>query len=60
MEQLISGLVKQVGLDDEMARKVVDYLKENADSLPGWLASGDLAKTIADKLPGGLGGLLGG
>ncbi len=54
MEELVAKLTEKVGLDPEMARKVVDFLKEHADEVPGWLARAG----IKDKLPGGLGKLL--
>jgi hypothetical protein len=58
-ELLISGLVDKVGLDRATAERVVAFLKENADKLPA-LLQGDVPKEMLDKLPGGLGGLLGG
>ncbi len=54
MDELIAGLTEKVGLDKETADKVINFLKENADEIPGWLAKAG----IADKLPGGLGDLL--
>ena len=60
MDELIQGLVAKVGLDEETAKKVFTFLQENADSIPSWLTSSDLAKGVMDKIPGGLGGLLGG
>jgi hypothetical protein len=54
MDELVEKLTAKVGLDPEMARKVVDFLKEHADEVPSWLARAG----IKDKLPGGLGKLL--
>jgi len=54
MDELVAKLTDKVGLDPEMAKKVVDFLKEHADEIPGWLAKSGLK----DKLPGGLGDLL--
>tara|TARA_R110002073_G_scaffold300298_1_gene467606 strand:+ start:22848 stop:23012 length:165 start_codon:yes stop_codon:yes gene_type:complete len=54
MEELISGLTEKVGIDKATAEKVVAFLKDHADEVPGWLAKAGLA----DKLPGGLGKLL--
>ena len=54
MEELIAGLTEKVGIDKETAEKVVAFLKDHADDVPGWLAKAG----IADKLPGGLGDLL--
>lgn len=53
MEELLAGLVEKVGLDKDTAEKVIAFLKDNADDLPGWLAKAG----IADQLPGGLGKL---
>ncbi len=60
MEEMISGLVAKAGLSEEQAHKVVEFLKENASKVPGWLGGTDIGKGLADKLPGGLGGMLGG
>ncbi|MCB9750833.1 MAG: hypothetical protein H6713_12675 [Myxococcales bacterium] len=61
MNELITGLVKKVGLDEETAKKVVSFLQENASQVPQWLASSGLANKVPDsiksKLPGGLGNL---
>ena len=57
MEEMIEGLIAKAGLSQEQAEAVVQFLKENADKVPGWLGV-DL-KDMASKLPGGLGGLLG-
>lgn len=56
MEEFIQGLVKKVGLSEEKAKEVVEFIKSNADKIPELLKS----TGIADKLPKGLGGLLGG
>jgi hypothetical protein len=53
MDELVAKLTEKVGLDAETAKKVVDFLKEHADEVPGWLAKAGLK----DKLPGGLGKL---
>jgi len=58
MQELLAGLKDKVGLDGETAQKVIAYLKENATNLPGWL--GSATDAVADKLPGGLGKMLGG
>lgn len=50
----MNGLVEKVGLDKETAEKVIAFLKDNAADIPGLLAKAG----VADKLPGGLGGLL--
>ncbi len=56
MEELINQLVTKVGIDRATAEKVANFLKDNASQLPKWLGQSG----IADKLPGGLGGMLGG
>jgi hypothetical protein len=57
MEEMIEGLITKTGIDRATAEKVVDYLKENSDKIPGWLGL-DL-DALKGKLPGGLGSLLG-
>ena len=57
MDELIQGLVNKVGLSEDQSRKVVDFLKQNADKVPGWL--GIDVKALAGKLPGGLGKMFG-
>jgi hypothetical protein len=52
MNELINGLMQKVGLSEEQAKKAVAFLKDNAQRVPGWLASSG----AADKIPGGLGG----
>jgi hypothetical protein len=59
MDRLIAELTDKVGLDRGMAEKVVQFLKDNAHRLPE-LLQGDAAQGVMDKLPGGLGGMLGG
>ena len=54
MDEIVAKLVDKVGLDPDTAKKVVDFLKEHADEVPGWLAKAGLK----DKLPGGLGKLI--
>jgi len=60
MEEMIGKLTEKVGIDRATAEKVVDFIKDHMDEIPGWLAQSGLA----DRLPGGLGdkltGLLGG
>jgi hypothetical protein len=57
MDELIQGLINKAGLSEDQSRKVVEFLKQNADKVPGWLGI-DL-KSLAGKLPGGLGGMFG-
>ncbi|MEM6995490.1 MAG: hypothetical protein AAF721_33580 [Myxococcota bacterium] len=51
-------MAAKVGISEEQATQVIEFLKENADKVPELLGSDALA-SIKDKLPGGLGGLLG-
>lgn len=60
MDELVNQLTSKVGIDKETAEKVVNFLKEHATEVPKWLAGNDMAKGVLDKLPGGLGGMLGG
>jgi hypothetical protein len=60
MEEMIQGLMSRVGLDKEKAEQVVAFFKENASKVPQWLASNETARSVIDKLPGGLGDKLGG
>ncbi len=60
MDELVNQLVSKVGIDKATAEKVANFLKDNAGQIPHWLGSSDMTKGIADKLPGGLGGMLGG
>jgi hypothetical protein len=57
MDELIQQLVQKVGLDEEKATQVVEFLKENAAKIPEWLGDSGLLESIKDKLPGGLGKL---
>ena len=59
MDELVNQLVSKVGIDKATAEKVANFLKDNATQVPKWLGS-DMTKGMADKLPGGLGGMLGG
>ncbi len=53
MDEFIKGLMAKVGLSEEQAKQVVEFIQENADKVPELLKSSGLA----GKLPGGLGGL---
>lgn len=57
MEEMIQQLVQKVGLDEEKAAQVVEFLKENAAKIPEWLGGSDVLESLKDKLPGGLGKL---
>ena len=58
MEEMIEGLMTKCGLDKATAHKVVDFMKNNASKVPGWLGQSSVVKDLASKV--GLGGLLGG
>ena len=56
MEDFVAKMVAKVGIDKATAEKVVAFLKDHADeALPLLKSSG-----VLEKLPGGLGGKLGG
>ncbi len=55
MDMLVAKLVEKVGISEEQAKKVAEFIKENKDQIPAWIGSAGLK----DKLPGGLGGMLG-
>lgn len=58
IEEFVANMASKVGISEEQARGVIDFLKENADKVPSLLSS-DAVEDVKDKLPGGLGGLLG-
>ena len=59
VDRLLDDWIAKVGLDRGTAEKVAQFLKDYAHRLPELLDS-DAAKGMMDKLPGGLGGMLGG
>ena len=59
METFIAQLVEKTGISEDQAKQVVEYVKENWDKIPGWIGQSGAKDAIKDKLPGGLGGLLG-
>lgn len=58
IEEFVSSMAAKVGISEEQARAVVEFLKENADKVPSLLSS-DALGGLKSKLPGGLGGLFG-
>lgn len=58
-DELVSQLAAKVGISEDQAKQVVAFLMEHKDDIIGMLGSGAL-DGVKDKLPGGLGGLLGG
>ena len=59
METFVAQLVEKVGLSEDQARKVVAFVQEHWTEIPTWLGNGGIKNALADKLPAGLGGLLG-
>jgi hypothetical protein len=53
MEEFVAKMAEKVGISEETAMKVVEFLKEHADEVPGLLAKSGLK----DKLPDGIGDL---
>jgi hypothetical protein len=56
IQQFATQMAAKVGISEEQAKMVIDFLKEHADEVPKLLAS-DAAQSVKDKLPGGLGDL---
>jgi hypothetical protein len=52
MEDMIEGLIIDVGLTRAQAEKVARFMEDNLVKLPEWLGHFDLAKDIAAKIPG--------
>ena len=57
-DALISQIAAKVGISEDQAKQVVDFLMNHKDDVMAVLGSG-AAEKIKSKLPGGLGGLLG-
>lgn len=58
IEEFVASMAAKVGISEEQAMQVIEFLKENADKVPELLGSDGL-DALKDKIPGGLGGLLG-
>jgi hypothetical protein len=56
MEDFVNQMVAKTGISKDQAEKVIAFLKEHANEVPKLLGQAG----IADKLPGGLGGMFGG
>lgn len=56
IEAFITQLAESVGISKEQAEQVIAFLKQHADQLPAILGD-DTIGSLANKLPGGLGGL---
>lgn len=55
MDELINQLVSKTGIDKGIAEQVANFIKDHLEDIPGWLGKG-----MMDKLPGGMGDMLGG
>ena len=56
MENLVKQLAERVGISDEQAEKVVEFLREHLDDLPAMLnADSDFFKSMSDRVQGFLG-----
>jgi hypothetical protein len=55
MEEFVAKMAEKVGIDQDTAKKVIDFLQEHADEALAFLQKSG----VADKLPGGLGDKLG-
>lgn len=51
IEDFIAQMAEKVGISEEQAKQVIDFLKENADKVPELLGS-DVVDNIKDKLGG--------
>jgi len=51
IDEFIGQMAEKVGISEEQAKQVIDFLKENADKVPELLGS-DALDGIKDKLGG--------
>lgn len=51
IDEFIGQMAEKVGISEEQAKQVIDFLKENADKVPELLGS-DALEGIKDKLGG--------
>ncbi len=49
MSELIQQLIQRTGLNEQQARQVEQFLRENASKLPDWLRANPLADTVKLK-----------
>jgi len=56
MDEFIEQLAARVGISQEQAQQVVEFIKENSHKIPELLGE-DTLQSLKDKLPGGLGKL---
>ncbi|HWO20547.1 MAG TPA: hypothetical protein VNO30_17375 [Kofleriaceae bacterium] len=55
MEEFVAKMAEKVGIDQDTAKKVIDFLQEHADEALAFIKKSD----VLDKLPGGVGDKLG-
>ena len=56
MEEFIKQLASKVGIDEDQAAKVVEFLREHLDELPQMLeADSDFFKAMSDRARGFIG-----
>ena len=56
MEEFVAKMVDKVGIDKATAEKVIAFLKDHSAEAVEYLQKSG----VADKLPGGIGGKIGG
>ncbi|MEO7453704.1 MAG: hypothetical protein ABIV13_02955 [Fimbriimonadales bacterium] len=57
MENFIKQMADRVGISEEQAGKVVEFLREHMDEIPQMLsADSDFFKSMSDRVKGFLGG----
>lgn len=49
---MIQGLVTKVGLSQEQAEKVANFLQQNAHKVPEWLGKSGGFKEMGKNIPG--------
>lgn len=50
IDEIVSTMAEKVGISQEQAQQVIEFLKEHADSLPSLLGSGGAMGAVTDKL----------
>lgn len=56
MEEFIKAMAEKVGISEEQANSVVEFLKEHASQLPAMLGNSEMLGGLGDKLKDFLGG----
>ena len=57
MEDFIKQMADRVGIDEQQAQKVVEFLREHLDELPAMLsADSEMFQSLSDRFKGFLGG----